>query len=73
MDLSTRQILEREYPQVAYLSQSPNRDESAQRLLLLRMIIGCVHGRATDIGCQCLDFLQTGIQKWYSLRGTRHK
>ena len=89
MDQSTGQVLEREYPQVAYLSQSSCRDESARRLLgmkkvagykeekatgkllvrvesestpqLMYMYITCVHGQATDIGCQYLHFLQTGV------------
>jgi hypothetical protein len=87
MDNTTREILEREYPQVAYLSPSPNRDESAKRILRMNKVLGyeveemtgkvqvqvesettpdlvyitCVHGKATDIRCQCPDFLQNGI------------
>jgi len=40
MDHTTRDILEREYPQVAYFSPSPNRDESARRLLCMNKILG---------------------------------
>jgi len=86
-DAATLEILAREFPQVAYLAPSPNRDESARRLLHMKKVVGyeveratgkllvrvesetmpgltymtCVHGKATDICCQCHDFLQTGI------------
>lgn len=40
MDPSTREILMREFPQIAYFAPSPNRDESAKSLFQMKKVIG---------------------------------